>query len=202
MRGITRTTFHTIAAGALIALSPSGAVAADMFLKLGDIKGEATAKGHGREIEVQSFHWSATRSSSPSNLNSSKSNREIAVSDPGAPNDPQALAVSDPGASGTKNPKRMVAADLDGDGRPDETKLDKSTPKLAEARLTRPPEHGNLTVKAAAGFCAVGARYASAELTTSAYKYEFRDVIITNCAKAYGGPRPTEEVSFSYASVR
>jgi hypothetical protein len=223
MRPISSIAFRTLAAGALFALAAPGGSAADIYLKLGDIKGEVSDKLQDGQIEVQSFHWGTTQAAGASNLNSSKSNRHIggkggdgvAVSDPGAPGDPKAIAVNDPGADGPKNPKgipvsdpsspadkRVAAtADLDGDGMPDAARqADKATPLLAAAKLARPLEQGSITVKVPAGQCAVGALYPTAELTTLTYKYEFRDVIITSCAKA-GGDRPMEEVSFNYSKL-
>lgn len=197
---------YRICAGTALAMALcTPALAADYYLKLGDIKGETTRRGVSGQIEVQSFHWSTPLPASEANLNSSKSNlnSEIAVSDPGAPKDPKGIAVHDPGADGPKNPKRVASADLDGDGRPDAARtVDKASPLLAAAKLAKPLEQGSVVLVIAAGACSVGASYPIAELTTPAYKYEFRDVVITSCTKASDGSSPLEEISFNYSQVR
>lgn len=198
-------TLRLCAGAAVAAVLCAPAIAADFYLKLGDIKGETTREGPNNPLAVESFHWGTTQTAAAANLNSSKSNlnREIAVSDPGVPKDPRAIAVNDPGAEGSKSPKRVAAADLDGDGRPDEARqVDKASPLLAAAKLAKPLAQGSVTLVMAAGACSVGARYPMAELGTGAYTYEFQDVIITSCAKTGGGSRPLEEVSFNYSRVR
>lgn len=197
---------YRICAGAALAVALcTPAAAADFYLKLGDIKGETTRGGTSGQVEVESFNWGTTQPAAEGYLNSSKSNvnREIAVSDPGVPKDPKGIAVNDPGAEGSKSPKRVAAADLDGDGRPDAVRqVDKATPLLATAKLAKPLEQGSVVLTTAAGLCSVGVGYPMAELITPAYKYTFRDVIITSCAKAGGGSGSLEEISFNYSRVR
>jgi type VI protein secretion system component Hcp len=86
MRPITSFARHALAAAVLTAFAATSAAAADFYLKLGDIKGESAAKSaQDKKIEVESWSFGATQPvAAATNLNSSKSNREIAVSDPGA----------------------------------------------------------------------------------------------------------------------
>ena len=83
MRPITK---YTICALTAAAMAAPAFAAADAFLKLGDIKGESAAKSAPeKKIEIQSWSFGATQPVAAAvNLNSSKSNRELAVSDPGA----------------------------------------------------------------------------------------------------------------------
>jgi type VI protein secretion system component Hcp len=191
MRPISQFAMHSILAAGLIAFAASSAAAAvDAYLKIGDIKGEVSgAKGDGTRdwIEVQSYWWGITHGAAAKNLNSSKSNREAS-----APSVSE-IAVSDPGAGGRKD-----------------ARLDASSPILAEKRqhspvtFSKPLDRGSVSVNVAVPGCATGKHYDEATLLTLAYRYEFKDVLITSCAAAPsggGGGMPTESISFNYGKI-
>lgn len=121
-----------IALASAAAAAPGLAAAADMYLKLGSIKGEKAATGSaggggsGGQIAIESFSWGEQMMS---NIMKSDSDPAGRVSKIDSFTIKQTVRSDDVGEA------RVAAADLDGDGRPDEAKThDKATPKLAEAR--------------------------------------------------------------------
>ncbi|HXH53388.1 MAG TPA: type VI secretion system tube protein Hcp [Sphingomicrobium sp.] len=175
--------FKMIALGSVLVVGQfaGAAVAADYFLKLGDIKGESADKGHKGEIEVQSWSWGATNPGSA----------KVSVSD---------LSFTGKRDSASGQPSGRVskvdsftvkqsAAPPDPAGDGGAKKIDKSTPKLAEARGA-----GSVTVSGRLPGCSVGTLYADALLGGPNARFELRDVVITACADA--------SVSLDYASIR
>ena len=78
MRPITKFMMCALAAAAMAA----PAFAAN-YLKIGDVKSKSVADG-GTAVQIQIKSWSWGANDATRSLNSSKSNRELAVSDPGA----------------------------------------------------------------------------------------------------------------------
>lgn len=183
MRSNVNFTLHTILAAALVAFAATSAAAADAYLKLGDIKGDASAaRGDGKGwIEASSYWWGTTHGVAPS---SSKSSRESA-----APSISE-IAVNDPGASGTKDSKREASSAMPAGKR-----------QHKPMTISKPMDSGSMTFRGLVTACAPGTTHKSATMVTQAYTYEFRDVVITNCPVSGGGSLPTEEISFNYAKV-
>lgn len=187
----------TVALTSLALPFASASAASDMYLKLGGVDGE---------IAVQAFSWGTTQPISAANLNSSKSNRAGAVSEP------VAIAVNDPGADGPKNPKREAGTVQPGGGEAAATyvggkggdgRAQGATGSSAKGFvLPHVLERGSLTVQASLPGCVVGTRYPEVALVTPYGRYELKEVIISNCpVGGGGGAQATESLSFNYAKV-
>lgn len=177
----------------------TASAASDMYLKLGGVEGE---------IAVQAFSWGTAQPLGATNLNSSKSNRAGAASEPGA------IAVNDPGADGPKNPKREAGTMQPGGGgaagayiggKGGDGRADAATGSSEKGFvLPHVLERGSLTVQTALPGCAVGTRYPDVDLVTPNGRYELKEVIVSNCpvtGGGGGGAQATDSVSFNYAKV-
>src|SRR5215210_2289567 len=82
---------------------------------------------------------------------------------------------------------------------------------LSNAKRTHPPlvkmvkagEPGSIALAMRLPGCAVGTRYASAELTTPDGRYALQDLVVASCgAGGAGGGAPAEQVTLDYAKVK
>ena len=189
-----------LCAGAGAGAASAAAPAADYYLKLGAVQGEAAAKGPEREIEVLSWSWGASqRGTAPAGGSSGSSGGpQIDSWSWGATNSGSAglgggkgtgRLAGGAGGGGTAPgaPGSVVAAgDVDADGL---ARIGKASPLLAKA-----PASGRLTLRAHLPACAVGTRYADAVVGNAEARVELKDVVVARCAAG--------EVSLDYASVR
>lgn len=181
MRSITRFAIHGLAAASLAALAATGAAAADMFLKLGGVKGEDAKGSHSDQISVESFSWGATNSGS-----SAQGHK---------------LQPGGGGGGGAAGGARVVAGDVDGDGRADVAAPGAPASGMPAGKrqhgwttVSKPLDRGSVTVKGKLPGCTVDAAYPDAVLQTAAARYELKEVIISGCAM--------DSVSLNYARVK
>lgn len=186
---ISRRIGQVAAGAALVALAPSAASAADAYLKLGDIKGEAKDSARKGEIEVLSWSWGATQ----------VGGAQVATGD--LDGDGRA----DVAAGATPTPREAGSGMATGKRQHNPVRITKEWGgRSATGGPGAPPPSGTMTFRGRVTGCAVGTTSPTATLTASGRTYEFRDVVITSCGaggtEGVGGA-PTEEVSFSYAKV-
>ena len=205
-----------IAATTAIALPATPALAAG-YLKLGDIRGEASDKGHGGEIHIESFSWGATRAGTdPAGRKAEKSTpsvSEIVVSKTTDSSTPSAHGAGGGGGAGkvsvhdisiTKNTDKMTAArpasgkdGAKGGNVEFEWKVEEG-----ESAPPRPGSGGSFKALVPAGSCKVGARYPTAEFGTGGKVYQLANVVVTGCSAARSdGSIPTETLSLNFDKI-
>ena len=184
MRPATHFSLHAALATVLIAFAATGSAAADAFLKLGDIKGEASGSarvGHEVVVQVESWSWGATNAGTAKvSMQDLQVASGAAIPDPNSPR----LAVSDPGAPGPKTTSKR---------------------QHGSVTISKPLDRGSVTVKGNLPGCTVGAAYADAVLQTASMRYELKEVMVSSCTvsgSGGGGGVPTESVTLNYDSYR
>lgn len=81
MKNMQRLTKYLVASATCLALAtPFETLAGSLFLKLEKINGESTAKGHEKELEVDSWQFGMGRSSGPS-AGASRAPTRVCISD-------------------------------------------------------------------------------------------------------------------------
>jgi hypothetical protein len=195
MRPVASFTLHAILAAALAALATTSAAAGEARLTLG-----GTAAGEGGHIDVQSYSWGETGSGSglggwakmdglavdfdrteqPRPTRGDTAMKGSAIGQSAPAGTPQTVTFSRGRISAI--PKAEVA-----------TARDAGSGQAGGKRQPEPPAQGSLTVRASLHGCATGTAYSSAELQTSAARYELKDVVIASCA--------ADSFSLSYAGV-
>lgn len=213
------------------ALAAAPALAADAFLKLGDIKGESEADKHKGQIEVLSWSWgeaeAATGSyklekvyvkswSTSGDADSPEVERETTESSGNGsrplhppPDDTKDVDIGDMTLKGSKIGGNAAPGDAEVTLKRGATVGGDSTAgKLRpgtklQVKLTKPLKKGSLTAAVPAGTCRVGARYPTAEFATGESVYRMEDVVVFACAPAAsnGGP-PMEHMAMGYARIR
>lgn len=159
------------------ALAAAPAFAAG-YLKLGDIKGDVSEKGHGGEIHVESFSWGATQAGT------GRGAGKVSVHD----------------ISVTKNSDKLAAGGKDGakGGNVEfEWKVEEG-----ESAPPRPGSGGSFKALVPAGSCKVGTRYPNAEFGTGGRVYQLTGVVVTGCSAARSdGSIPTETLSLNFDKI-
>lgn len=175
------------------ALAAQPALAAG-YLKLGDIKGESSDRGHGGQIEIESWSWGETRAVGRSRAtNSFASGVEREMKESGEKGGTEDINI------GVGELQEVTIS----------KSMDKSTPKLLESAVkgkvfASPAPRGSLTTLVPAGTCRVGARYPKATLDTGTMQFEMENVMVSSCSAHSGGSsemRPMESISLNYGKI-
>ena len=212
MRPTTSFTLHAALATVLIAFAATSAAAADAYLKLGEIKGEARGEGYKEQLEIHSWSWGATSPGSlaPRGEKGGTEDINIGVGElqeaqpPGSAASSNVISPRD-AASGLPTGKRQHKPFTI------TKEVDKGTPAVVEKRqhgwvtVSKPLERGAVRVKVKfpwAG-CAVGDRYPAITLGDGANSYQLQDVTVASCARAAGAGAegPEESITFVYGKL-
>lgn len=203
-----------VLASAFVLAGAAPTLASPAYLKIGDIKGESTDKGHEGQIEVISFTFSPVRSTYVPQGDSSERDasagtwtvRKSGENGAGvATSDPQEggeIVAKEPGKIGFPDATRSANASV---GEiPIVKHPDSSTSKLlvAHAAPAAPPESGSLTVEIPAGTCVSGASYPVVSLTSGAKLYRLQDVTVTGCGPIIAAKgKKKQQVKLDYLKV-
>ena len=221
MTSATRLSRVTIATALAMLAAP--AVAGPAYLKIGDIKGESTGKGHEGQIEILSWSWGEAR----------KGNVEYGwkveegESAPPAPGEAE-ITLKGAAAAGTR-PGKMKTGDVTlkrgvtgegaasggvnvaagdvNDAAGSQSGLPTGKRQHKPFAVTKPVDKaaGSLTAVVPAGMCRIGARYPSAEMGTGDAVYRLQNLVVTSCSPATsadGGSRPTETIALNYEEIK
>ena len=148
----------TVAVSALFLASAPAWAAADYYLEIDEIEGEAAADSHKETIEVMSFSWGA---SNPGAMTGSSGARKPGTS--AAPASPARES-----AAGVTTGKQAAAAAPGAEDAVSELiVLARESPSKASTGLSK--------------MCAAGKQIKSGVLTGQGKRYELKDVIVTSC---------------------
>lgn len=189
-------------------VSAPALAAADYYLKLEGVKGEATDRSaHEGEIEVQSFSWGASQPSHAGGGSGGMGAGKVSMQDLSVMRGPRQTTSMD-GVS-------VATGDVDGDGVSDTAAHTVKSPRDSASgqasgkrthnpvKIEKPLEKGSIMLKMALPGCAVGTQYPSAEVTTPHARYMLQDMMITSCpASGFGGEgQPMDSISLNYTKI-
>lgn len=191
-------------AATAVALTAAPAVAGG-YIKLGDIKGESTAKGHGGQIEIESWSWGETQARRKGNVESQwkveegeRAARGQWLSDVERPAAGE-REMKESGEKGGTEDINIGVGELQGTGV--SKRMGKSSPLLMKA-LAAPLPRGSLRVKVKMPWlaCEEGKFYPQLILGDPVKAYTLSSVTVASCGGG-GGALPMEEISFNYAKI-
>lgn len=215
MRPTANFALHALAAIMLTAFATtSAAAAADYYLKLGDIKGEAAGKE--KWIEIQGWDWgrtakvdsltikqSATDGAKGGNVEFEWKVEEGESAPPGDPDRP-IVAGTVPNPAVGANEKLTVGGARTETASGQATGKRQHMPIRTRTTYDAPLAKGSVWVRVSTPWaaCRVGARYPSLELGGGAKRYVLQDVTVASCGgSGDADDRPTEEVAFYYNRI-
>jgi len=190
----------------LVGVMPAHA-AVDMFIKIEGIDGEAKDADHKGEIDILSWSWGESRSSS--GMSSRPAGTQVAPSQSRVLVAPRADGGGQTGATRRRGETTLGDVSV-------VKELDKSSPRLASS----PPRSGSgagefsftkYVDKASPKlqqYCASGQLIPELVLSDDKkkklqyIKYELTNVMITSCARGSKDGKPTESISMNYQQIK
>jgi hypothetical protein len=213
-----RSRLSRVSIATALAMLAAPAIAGPAYLKLGDIKGESTDKGHKDQIEILSWSWGARSpaasggehevemdvhvGTAPAAAEAKKKGNveytwKVEEGEKAAPV-PGEAEITLKGAA----PARKVSDITLKRGTTDGAAARK-TPRTRTLMLAPGSSKGVVTAVIPAGICKAGARYPTAELSADGRVYRLMGVTVADCAAASSGNAVAmETISLNYEEIK